>query len=169
MSVNRCMHLFRLRRRMSALTLSSTGALPDSRVCYGSTLRSNQHSPNSLSCIRGISSNSSSSTTPDTSLFVPLAFKADGSVEGSVGAELTQPLDKSELHLIWIVDPCYCLLPLLRKANSCSCIVLQSYIMWISAGELLKVLNRFYKRKEMQKLAADQGLDGKIWIINIFL
>lgn len=28
-------------------------------------------------------------------------------------------------------------------------------------GELLKVLNRFYKRKEMQKLAADQGLDGK--------
>ncbi|XP_059926828.1 ATP-dependent RNA helicase SUPV3L1, mitochondrial [Gadus macrocephalus] len=124
MSVNRCMHLFRLRRRMSALTLSSTGALPDSRVCYGSTLRSNQHSPNSLSCIRGISSNSSSSTTPDTSLFVPLAFKADGSVEGSVGAELTQPLDKSEL---------------------------------------LKVLNRFYKRKEMQKLAADQGLDARLF------
>lgn len=28
-------------------------------------------------------------------------------------------------------------------------------------GEILKVLNRFYKRKEMQKLAADQGLDGK--------
>ena len=98
MSVNRCMHIFRLRRRMSALTISSTGALPDSRICYGSTLRSNQLSPISLSCNRGISSNSSS-TTPDTSLFVPLAFKADGSVDGSVGAELTQPLDKSELNL----------------------------------------------------------------------
>lgn len=31
----------------------------------------------------------------------------------------------------------------------------------VLTGELLKVLNRFYKRKEMQKLAADQGLDGK--------
>ena len=26
---------------------------------------------------------------------------------------------------------------------------------------MLKVMNRFYKRKEMQKLAADQGLDGE--------
>jgi len=34
--------------------------------------------------------------------------------------------------------------------------------MCVSAGELLKILNRFYKRKEIQKLAADQGLDGKI-------
>ncbi|KAK3573408.1 hypothetical protein QTP86_024701 [Hemibagrus guttatus] len=29
-----------------------------------------------------------------------------------------------------------------------------------TSRELLKVLNRFYKRKEMQKLAADQGLDA---------
>lgn len=29
------------------------------------------------------------------------------------------------------------------------------------SDELLKVLNRFYKRKEMQKLAADSGLDGE--------
>lgn len=28
-------------------------------------------------------------------------------------------------------------------------------------GELLKVMNRFYKKKEMQKLAADHGLDGE--------
>lgn len=32
----------------------------------------------------------------------------------------------------------------------------------VLSGELLKVLNKFYKRKEMQKLAADQGLDGKL-------
>ncbi|KAF5900713.1 vacuolar protein sorting-associated protein 26A, partial [Clarias magur] len=30
----------------------------------------------------------------------------------------------------------------------------------LDKGEILKVLNRFYKRKEMQKLAADQGLDA---------
>lgn len=30
-----------------------------------------------------------------------------------------------------------------------------------SPDEMLKVLNRFYKKKEMQKLAADQGLDGE--------
>ncbi|TSK22586.1 ATP-dependent RNA helicase SUPV3L1, mitochondrial [Bagarius yarrelli] len=58
---------------------------------------------------------------PDTSLFVPLAVKSDSTADAAVGAELTRPLDKSEL---------------------------------------LKVLNRFYKRKEMQKLAADQGLDA---------
>ncbi|KAK2854159.1 hypothetical protein Q5P01_006820 [Channa striata] len=45
-------------------------------------------------------------------------------MDGSVGAELTQPLDKNEL---------------------------------------LKVLNRFYKRKEMQKLAADHGLDARLF------
>lgn len=38
------------------------------------------------------------------------------------------------------------------------------------SGELLKVLNRFYKRKEMQKLAADHGLDGEksVHIISLF-
>uniref|UniRef100_A0A8C1URN3 ATP-dependent RNA helicase SUPV3L1, mitochondrial n=1 Tax=Cyprinus carpio TaxID=7962 RepID=A0A8C1URN3_CYPCA len=33
----------------------------------------------------------------------------------------------------------------------------------VLTGELLKVLNRFYKRKEMQKLAADQGLDARLF------
>lgn len=28
-------------------------------------------------------------------------------------------------------------------------------------GEVLKTLNRFYKRREMQKLASDNGLDGE--------
>ena len=41
--------------------------------------------------------------------------------------------------------------------------------MLISAGELLKILNRFYKKKEMQKLAADQGLDGEMKTVNIEL
>ncbi|XP_048060713.1 LOW QUALITY PROTEIN: ATP-dependent RNA helicase SUPV3L1, mitochondrial [Megalobrama amblycephala] len=33
----------------------------------------------------------------------------------------------------------------------------------LDKGEILKVLNRFYKRKEMQKLAADQGLDARLF------
>lgn len=38
--------------------------------------------------------------------------------------------------------------------------------MWfLLTDELLKMLNKFYKRKEMQKIAADQGLDGENNII----
>ncbi|KAG7279178.1 hypothetical protein CRUP_022373 [Coryphaenoides rupestris] len=119
MSVNRCVNILRLQRRVSALTVRSAGASPDSRLCCGSPAGSQHHSPaTSLSFRRAASSKISPPVTPDTSLFVPLAFKADGCADGSVGAELTQPLDKSEL---------------------------------------LKILNRFYKRKEIQKLAADQG------------
>ncbi|XP_038150558.1 ATP-dependent RNA helicase SUPV3L1, mitochondrial [Cyprinodon tularosa] len=33
----------------------------------------------------------------------------------------------------------------------------------LDKNELLKVLNKFYKRKEMQKLAADQGLDARLF------
>uniref|UniRef100_A0AAR2IX89 ATP-dependent RNA helicase SUPV3L1, mitochondrial n=1 Tax=Pygocentrus nattereri TaxID=42514 RepID=A0AAR2IX89_PYGNA len=33
----------------------------------------------------------------------------------------------------------------------------------LDKGEILKVLNKFYKRKEMQKLAADQGLDARLF------
>uniref|UniRef100_A0A672FBV0 ATP-dependent RNA helicase SUPV3L1, mitochondrial n=1 Tax=Salarias fasciatus TaxID=181472 RepID=A0A672FBV0_SALFA len=33
----------------------------------------------------------------------------------------------------------------------------------LDKNELLKVLNRFYKRKEMQRLAADQGLDARLF------
>lgn len=36
-------------------------------------------------------------------------------------------------------------------------------------GEVLKVMNRFYKKKEMQKLAADHGLDGKKFISQLIL
>lgn len=33
----------------------------------------------------------------------------------------------------------------------------------LDKNELLKILNRFYKRKEIQKLAADQGLDARLF------
>ena len=36
-----------------------------------------------------------------------------------------------------------------------------SLLFVCDVDELLKVMNRFYKRKEMQKLAADHGLDGE--------
>lgn len=33
----------------------------------------------------------------------------------------------------------------------------------LEKGELLKILNRFYKKKEMQKMAADSGLDARLF------
>uniref|UniRef100_A0A1A8F5T7 ATP-dependent RNA helicase SUPV3L1, mitochondrial n=2 Tax=Nothobranchius korthausae TaxID=1143690 RepID=A0A1A8F5T7_9TELE len=114
MSLNRCVRLFsRLQRHLNTRT--------SCRVTSGCNLLLRQHQASSVVCCRNVSSNSSNSKPPDTSLFVPVSLKTDTLGDGSVGAELTQPLDKSEL---------------------------------------LKMLNRFYKRKEMQKLAANQGLDA---------
>uniref|UniRef100_A0A8C4ELK0 ATP-dependent RNA helicase SUPV3L1, mitochondrial n=1 Tax=Dicentrarchus labrax TaxID=13489 RepID=A0A8C4ELK0_DICLA len=90
----------------------------------GSSLLHRQHQAGSVVCSRNVSSNNSSPKPPDTSLFVPVSLKADSLVDGDVGAELTQPLDKNEL---------------------------------------LKLMNRFYKRKEMQMLAADSGLDARLF------
>nr|XP_040059284.1 ATP-dependent RNA helicase SUPV3L1, mitochondrial [Gasterosteus aculeatus aculeatus] len=111
MSLNRCVYLFsRLQRHISTrATRSAAGSA---------------HQAGPVVCCRHVSSNSSSPKPPDTSLFVPIALKTDSLSDGSVGIELTQPLDKSEL---------------------------------------LKVLNRFYKKKEMQKLAADHGLDARLF------
>ncbi|KAM4596254.1 ATP-dependent RNA helicase SUPV3L1, mitochondrial [Fundulus diaphanus] len=125
MSVNRTLHLFsRLQRHL----ITRTAHVPAgcSRVVSGSRLLLQlQHPlPGSGVCCRDISSNSSPPRAPDTSLFVPVSLKTDAPADGTVGAELTQPLDKNEL---------------------------------------LKVLNKFYKRKEMQKLAADQGLDARLF------
>ncbi|XP_044202931.1 ATP-dependent RNA helicase SUPV3L1, mitochondrial [Thunnus albacares] len=123
MSVNRCLRLFsRLQRhvnpRAARIVAGSCPASP------GSVLLHKQHRASSVGGCRHASSSSSTPKPPDTSLFVPVSLKADASVDGSVGAELTQPLDKDEL---------------------------------------LKVLNRFYKKKEMQKLAADHGLDARLF------
>lgn len=120
MSINRCLCLFtRAQRRLSAPSLRSSSSLLESRV----VAIPKQSADGSSSSRRTVSSNSSS-RPPDTSLFVPLNLKVDLAGDGSVGAELTQPLDKSEL---------------------------------------LKVLNRFYRRKEIQKLASDQGLDARLF------
>ncbi|XP_077206665.1 ATP-dependent RNA helicase SUPV3L1, mitochondrial [Paroedura picta] len=62
---------------------------------------------------------------PDTSLFVPLAVSPVVlGPAGDVGAELTCPLNKSEV---------------------------------------LKVLNKFYRRKEIQKLGSENGLDARLF------
>uniref|UniRef100_A0A3Q3ST10 ATP-dependent RNA helicase SUPV3L1, mitochondrial n=1 Tax=Mastacembelus armatus TaxID=205130 RepID=A0A3Q3ST10_9TELE len=124
MLVNRYMYLFsRFQRHINTNT---------TRITFGSCyLSSSGYVPlhkkpqaGAVGCSRNVSSKSSHPKPPDTSLFVPVSVKTDSSVDGSVGAELTQPLDKNEL---------------------------------------LKVLNRFYKRKEMQKLAADHGLDVRLF------
>lgn len=118
MSVNRCVSLFsRVQRHISSQAARSAVS---SRS--GSSLR--QHQAAVVVCSRGVSSNNSSPKPPDTSLFVPVSLKAESSADGSVGAELTQPLDKNEL---------------------------------------LKFVNQFYKRKGMQRLAADHGLDARLF------
>ncbi|KAM9366958.1 ATP-dependent RNA helicase SUPV3L1, mitochondrial [Symphorus nematophorus] len=123
MSVNRCMYvLSRLQRHISTRTARiTTGSC---HVSSGSSLLHQQHPADSVVSSRNVSSKSSSPKPPDTSLFVPVSLKTELPVDGSVGAELTQPLDKNEL---------------------------------------LKIMNRFYKRKEMQKLAADHGLDARLF------
>lgn len=115
-SVNRCVCAFsRLQRH-----ISSQARLSGCAHVYTA-------SASHLWTGSGTSPRSHSTRTPkppDTSLFVPVAVKADSYTDGGVGVELTQPLNKSEL---------------------------------------LKVLNRFYKKKEIQKMAADNGLDARLF------
>ncbi|XP_061735872.1 ATP-dependent RNA helicase SUPV3L1, mitochondrial isoform X2 [Nerophis ophidion] len=121
MSINRCSYLFsRLRRHVSTRAVRLAGR--SCHVSSGRSLLTKQHPSRSVVSSRSFTS--SSSKAPDTSLFVPISLKTDVYADGSVGAELTQPLDKSEL---------------------------------------LKILNRFYKRKEMQKLASENGLDARLF------
>nr|XP_057945003.1 ATP-dependent RNA helicase SUPV3L1, mitochondrial [Doryrhamphus excisus] len=120
MSVNRCLYLFsRLRRHVTTRTAHITGSR--CHVSAGNGLLLKVHPSGSVVSSR---SSSSSPKPPDTSLFIPITLKSDSSADGTVGAELTQPLDKSEL---------------------------------------LKIVNRFYKKKEIQKLAADNGLDARLF------
>ncbi|KAM3913397.1 ATP-dependent RNA helicase SUPV3L1, mitochondrial [Leptodactylus fuscus] len=60
----------------------------------------------------------------DTSLFIPVELKNTENLDSDIGAELTQPLNKSEV---------------------------------------LNILNKFYRRKEIQKLAAENGLDARLF------
>lgn len=117
-SVNRCVCAFsRLHRhisspaaRISACAHVYAGSVPHLWASYGTSTRA-------------LSTGGSSPKQPNTSLFVPVTLNED-STDGGVGAELTQPLEKSEL---------------------------------------LKVLNRFYRKKEMQKMAAEHGLDARLF------
>ncbi|XP_062852405.1 ATP-dependent RNA helicase SUPV3L1, mitochondrial [Trichomycterus rosablanca] len=121
MSVNRCVYLLsrsRLQRGCAGLVSHP----PDAAGLRSSGLWG--HRPALMKSPVRLRSSEGQWKAPDTSLFVPLVVKGDRAEDGAVGAELTRPLDKSEL---------------------------------------LKVLNRFYKRKEMQKLAADQGLDARLF------
>ncbi|KAM4744398.1 ATP-dependent RNA helicase SUPV3L1, mitochondrial [Anableps anableps] len=123
MSVNRTLYLFsRLQCHFNTRTAVFTAG--SCRVVSSSRLFLHHPLPGSTVCCRDVSSNSLPPKAPDTSLFVPVSLKTDVPADGTVGAELTQPLDKNEL---------------------------------------LKVLNKFYKRKEMQKLAADHGLDARLF------
>lgn len=60
----------------------------------------------------------------DTSLFIPVNIRPTDVPESDIGAEFTQPLNKSEV---------------------------------------LKFLNKFYRRKEIQKLGAENGLDARLF------
>lgn len=95
MPVNRTLYLFsRLQRHLSTRTARSC------REVSGSRLLLQQPLPCSAVCRRNVSSNSSPPKAPDTSLFVPVSLKTDIPADGAVGAELTQPLDKSEPEFI---------------------------------------------------------------------
>lgn len=88
----------RVQHRICAISVRNTNALVDSRcVHFGSITLLKGSLSGSVSTRQGVSSNSSS-RPPDTSLFVPLSIKSDVGSDGAVGAELTQPLDKSTVH-----------------------------------------------------------------------
>ncbi|KAL8186968.1 UNVERIFIED_CONTAM: ATP-dependent RNA helicase supv3l1, mitochondrial [Gekko kuhli] len=93
-------------------------------------LRSRQSGPSRAATARAFSTASSNgrdtgAKAPDTSLFVPLPVSPEApGAAGDVGAELTCPLNKSEV---------------------------------------LKVLNKFYRRREIQKLGAENGLDARLF------
>lgn len=94
MSINRCVCVFsRLQRHISAQAIRVSGS---AHVSAGSCRYVPNQASGSGVCTRGFSNSSSSPKPPDTSLFVPVSLKVDRSTDGGVGAELTQPLDKSK-------------------------------------------------------------------------
>ena len=80
--------------RSRAISVQNRNVL-DSRARHVASVALFKHPPTGhLSPRKHVSSNSSS-RPPDTSLFVPLSVKSELTADASVGAELTQPLDKS--------------------------------------------------------------------------
>lgn len=99
MSVNRCIYLLsrcHIRYRVCASTSFSTAT-----VANNTSLHPTKRTSEELS--RRHSSSDSSSRPLDTSLFVPLTVKSDEAWDGAIGAELTQPLDKSMLLVYYII------------------------------------------------------------------
>lgn len=95
MSATRCSLLFsRLQRHISSRAACTCAGR--SHVSPGVVSGHKKQQAASLTCIRNVSSNNSTPKPPDTSLFVPVSLKTDSALDGSVGAELSQPLDKSE-------------------------------------------------------------------------
>uniref|UniRef100_A0A8C2Q7X2 ATP-dependent RNA helicase SUPV3L1, mitochondrial n=1 Tax=Cyprinus carpio TaxID=7962 RepID=A0A8C2Q7X2_CYPCA len=88
MSVNRCVYLLS-RSHIRYRVCASTAA-----VANNTTLHPTRRTFEKLSSRH--SSSNSSSRPLDTSLFVPLTLKSDAGGDGTVGEELTQPLDKSK-------------------------------------------------------------------------
>ncbi|XP_015261078.1 PREDICTED: ATP-dependent RNA helicase SUPV3L1, mitochondrial [Gekko japonicus] len=113
MSVSRCARLLSRLRHGGAVVLRGRQSGPSRAATGGafSTASSNGRD--------------TGAKAPDTSLFVPLpvSLEAPG-LAGDVGAELTCPLNKSEV---------------------------------------LKVLNKFYRRREIQRLGAENGLDARLF------
>lgn len=100
MSVHRCVYLLtrtHLQHRACAIPSSSAAVFnPVGRVCML------ERPVFSSSFTRRSASSDSSWRPPDTSLFVPLAVKRDSEATGSVGVELTRPLDKSNVLEMFI-------------------------------------------------------------------
>ncbi|TRY90541.1 hypothetical protein DNTS_002663 [Danionella cerebrum] len=114
MSLNRCIYLLsrpHVRYRVCASRSLFAGSFINTPHATKGRTRESR---------RLLSSNSSKPV--DTSLFIPLTIDAEDG--DTVGAELTQALNKSEL---------------------------------------MKVLNTFYKRKEVQKLSSNAGLDARLF------
>lgn len=96
MSANRCMSAFsRLQRHINSRAARIAAGSLHATSGPGSLREQHQ-----TVCSRSVSSNRSPPKAPDTSLFVPVSLKTESPVDGSVGLELSQPLDKGQqVHL----------------------------------------------------------------------
>lgn len=94
MSVNSCLTVFsRLLRHFNRRS-TRIPACGFFHASPGLLQRHNEAA--SLDCRRNVSSNSCPPKSPDTSLFVPVSVKTDFAADGSVGVELSQPLNKGQ-------------------------------------------------------------------------
>uniref|UniRef100_A0A3B1KL41 ATP-dependent RNA helicase SUPV3L1, mitochondrial n=1 Tax=Astyanax mexicanus TaxID=7994 RepID=A0A3B1KL41_ASTMX len=98
------------------------------------------------------------------SLFRRRAAAAPAPSSGSSGVTLgfTPPLSRSTSDRTPRIPDTSLFVPVAVKSNGDGAVGAE-LTKPLEKGELLKVLNKFYKRKEMQKLAADQGFDARLF------